>query len=172
VVRGSNEEKGADLREVVDAELSPEAVSSHGRREDGRVGVVRKRKTNRAPARLMRRAEEARRQQENGRTQQEWTRLTRMREECEAAEERACKRQSCRPGGKSPRGLIGQVAAANVDRSRAVEERIARKQVAQEAVTEEVGAEGVTEVGETAGVAVDHAGRGIDGLDGPWRSRE
>ena len=68
-VQGSNKEKGADLSEVVSAELRLETPFSHGRKEVRRVGVVRKRKTNRAPARLMKRTVEARRQQESVWTQ-------------------------------------------------------------------------------------------------------
>jgi hypothetical protein len=85
-----------------------------------------------------------------------WVREKRKREEFEAAEERACKRsKGCKPGGMFPRGLIGQVAAANGDRPRAEEERISRNRVAQEAVMEGMRAEDVTEGGETAGVVVD-----------------
>ena len=84
---------------MASAELRPEAYYSHGRREVRGVGVVRTRKVNKAPARLMKRVAEERRHQESVRTLQEWGRRKRMREECEVAAEEA-ERRSCKPRGK------------------------------------------------------------------------
>jgi hypothetical protein len=127
----------------VSTEQGSEALTGGKGARSGQVRRgERRRKTNRAPVRLVEREMEARRQRESVRTQQEWSRLKRIREECEAAEERACRRSGgCKPGGKFPPGLIGQVAMAKVDRTRAEEERISRKQVVQEAMVEGVAIE-------------------------------
>ena len=91
-------------RPAVSTEQSSEARTGGKGVRSGQVRRgERRRKTNRAPMRLMQRAMEERRQRESVRTQQEWSRLRRIREECEAAEEWACKRPNgCKPGGKFP----------------------------------------------------------------------
>ena len=88
MVRGSNEEAGADLREgrrvwvqrpAVSTEQSSEARTGGKGVRSGQVRRgERRRKTNRAPMRLMQRAMEERRQRESVRTQQEWSRLRRI----------------------------------------------------------------------------------------------
>ena len=68
MIRGGGEEEGAELNEVASAELRPEAHSSHGRKEGNRVGLVRTRKVNKAPARLMKKMAEKRRHWESMQT--------------------------------------------------------------------------------------------------------
>ena len=79
VVRGGGEEEGADLSEVLSAELQPEVHFSHGRREAGGGGVTRARKVKMAPARLLKMMEQ-RRHWEGLQTLQELKLPKRMRD--------------------------------------------------------------------------------------------